>query len=140
MTPHELLVADIARTASDRAVRSAIRALQHRTEDLHSGDQSGLKDAWDEICVQVQVEHSVFWGVYEKTAEPIVAHEVARLSPQEATAIWLQTRPGQEWLAEAGDEAALGYCLEDVVAHLLAELMAAAGRYSNERIRGYVNR
>ena len=79
MNIYKQLVTELARVASDRAVRSTIRTLQRRTDGLQSGEDSGLRNAWDEICVQVQVEYSVSWGAYEKTAEPIVAREVNRL-------------------------------------------------------------
>jgi hypothetical protein len=34
--------------------------------DTLSGDDSELKTTWDEICAQVQYEHSIFWETYDE--------------------------------------------------------------------------
>lgn len=61
---------------------------------------TGLKGVWDEICVQVQYEQSVYWDDYEDLARSSVAHHVAELAQHEREALWLQTDEGSDWLYE----------------------------------------
>lgn len=137
MTPHEHLTLEIAEAATGKAVKHAVRGLQRLTDGLQSGDDSGLTNAWDEICVQVQGEASVLWGAFERTARATVSQSLNRLSPQELSAIWLQTEAGEQWASGEGESSPPGYCLDDVTDHVMAELLEFAGRYSNNRIRAY---
>jgi hypothetical protein len=62
---------------------------------LHSGDDSGLVSTWDEICAQVQGEHSIFWDAYEDVMDRFVAEAVRELKPYQLEAVWLQTVNGE---------------------------------------------
>lgn len=42
---------------------------------LLSGDDSGLKNVWEEICIQMQVEESFHWDVYNNTIKNFIASE-----------------------------------------------------------------
>jgi hypothetical protein len=63
--------------------------LQQQRNDLLSGDDSGVTNAWEEICVQVQEEQSFYWDTYEATVGQYVGVEVEGLPPYELNAIWL---------------------------------------------------
>lgn len=52
------IVRALAHALCQRLTRRLIKQLQKMTDALHSGDGSGLQNAWDEICVQVQYEQS----------------------------------------------------------------------------------
>ena len=56
MLVEERLVARIGDRALDLAVRRTVRELQALRDTVLPGDDSGLANAWDEICVQVQSE------------------------------------------------------------------------------------
>jgi hypothetical protein len=86
-----------------------------------------LFNAWDEICVQVQAEQSIFWGAYEDTARAVISGRLDCLSRQELCAIWLQTDAGEEWASDEGESSRPSYCLDDVVDHLWSELLGHAG-------------
>jgi RAB protein geranylgeranyltransferase component A len=50
-------------------VNKVISELRNLKDDqfLHSGEDSGLINVWDEICVQVQGEYYFNWDDYEST-------------------------------------------------------------------------
>jgi hypothetical protein len=57
------IVRAVAQKAAQRIAHKVIAELQLMTDKL-SGDDSELETTWDEICVQVQGEESIFWECY----------------------------------------------------------------------------
>ena len=53
MADTDKILAEIARKACERISRKVILAIQKMTEGRLSGDDSGLKNLWDEVCCQV---------------------------------------------------------------------------------------
>jgi len=49
------------------------------TEHLLSGDDTGLKNTWDEICVQVRHEHSVYWRFYLIQIKSMISDELVKI-------------------------------------------------------------
>lgn len=131
-----------AATVAKRVARRAIRALTEMRERCRLlGDDSGLVNVWEEICVQVQFQESVFWGAYDRTAWDIVYGEVKGLPQPVLTALWLETVPGEDWLCDQDDPVgAAPYRVEDVVEHVMGILYTMAGDWSNRRIRAYLAR
>jgi hypothetical protein len=136
------IVRDLADGTAKRVTRRAILALQRMTDYLGSGDDSELKNTWEEICVQVQFEQSVMWDVYEETMCALLAGEVELLKPYEREALWLQTPQGEDWDCEDDtDRDPYPIFNDDIVQHLFQEhLLAEAGGWSNPRIRAYLDR
>ncbi len=64
---------------------------------MQSGDDSGLRNVWDEVCVQVQGQESVMWDVYLDTISGIIAGYLSGLDDAVKQAIWLQTNNGMDW-------------------------------------------
>lgn len=60
MSTHSQFVRRIAERATARAVHLVIRRMRALDKSLLSGEDSGLCDVREEVCVQVQVEHSSF--------------------------------------------------------------------------------
>jgi len=107
-----------------------------------SGDDSELANPWDEICAQVQYEQSIFWDAYQETMEAFIGGEVQALQPFERAAIWLQTSQGEDWSFD-DDESRESYpvCEADIVAYIISDyVLSEAGRWSNSRIRAYIDR
>lgn len=146
--------------------RKTIIALQKVTATL-SGDDSGLKNAWDEICVQVQEDKSFFWDAYDDTAKSFIYAYIKELQDHEKLAIWFQTDRGSGWLDEEEEkddekyairfEKKLGstwfdededqrekkppFCEDDIVEYIVNEFVyVKAGYWDNERIRRYLER
>ena len=70
---------------------------QKVTEGMQSGDDSPLENLWDEVCVQVQFDQSIFWGFYLEYLQAIISQEVKKLDAPTAQAIWLQTYEGDKF-------------------------------------------
>jgi hypothetical protein len=142
MSQAELVAAQVARNACNRVTRKTIAALQKLTECKLSGDDSELANAWDEICVQLQTEESWACEAYDDTVRAFVAKFLDELPPYERLAIWLQTDDGWDWEAdkhEPSESPALD--MATLVEYVTAEyIYAEAGRWSNRRIRAFLDR
>lgn len=67
------LVAAWASQLSDKLIKDAIQSLAAMdSQEMISGD-SGLKNVWEEVCVQVQDEQSIYWEAYVETMEGVLA-------------------------------------------------------------------
>jgi hypothetical protein len=137
--------ADAARARICRCVVSGLRRFQLSL----AGENSILRTAWDDICVQMQTEQSFHWETaYIPTIEQFISDEIKKLSQSEKRAIWLQSEEGTNWLidldfptdGESGyDGVGIPYDDENVIAMVLESVLAEAGRYENSRIRAYID-
>ena len=134
------IVSAVAEAAAKRIARKVIAYLQGMDQML-SGDDSGLKTTWDEICVQVQYEQSFYWDAYDETVRGILRGYVAELPKHEREAIWLETDAGVDWRFEEPEERdPRPVSEEDILDYLAQEYVyAEAGRWSNSRIRDYLD-
>jgi hypothetical protein len=109
---------------------------------LLSGEDSGLKNTWDEICAQLQFEESGCWDVYDETVRGLVAYDAEKLLPHEREAIWLQTTAADDWGCEDESERQpYPVSTEEIVDCVVNEYICReAANWSNPRIRSYVDR
>ena len=135
------IVGVLARISAERITRKVIAGLQRINETM-SGGESELKTIWDEICVQVQYGESFFWEAYEKTVKALVAAYVVDLPRHEKEAIWFQTDAGCAWSCRIGDDPdPYPVSDADIVGYLIHDYVySEAGRWSNARIRAYIER
>lgn len=135
------IVKTVAEQAVRRITRKVITDLQRMTQTL-SGDDSELKTTWDEVCAQVQYEQFFAWGVYDDTVNAIVGGYVCDLPGHERDSIWLQTEAGWEWNCEdSASREAYPVCDDEITEYIKSEhIYSEAGRWSNARIRAYINR
>lgn len=85
------LLAKFAEPLCRRIAYGARRELQSWDDaSMQSGDNSGLKNLWDEICVQVQREESIFWDMYIEIIDSCIERQASKLKPHELMAIWWQ--------------------------------------------------
>ncbi|HEX2753042.1 MAG TPA: hypothetical protein VHP34_08085, partial [Alphaproteobacteria bacterium] len=89
MKTESAVLARFAEEIATRISKKVVPALKGMKNTL-SGDGSGLESVWEEICVQVQLEHSTFWEAYEEVLEGLLSEQVDRLNPHEALALWFQ--------------------------------------------------
>ena len=92
-----------AETACEKISKKVIRQLQKMTEEMQSGEDSALKNVWEEICVQVRFQHSIYWGLYLDIIESFIEVELRIVDTNTKQAIWLQTNQGWEWAYEYED-------------------------------------
>jgi hypothetical protein len=141
LDPHQRVIRRLAARLTAAITRGAMRELQ-RGPALLSGEDSGLRNAWEEIVVEVRHEHSIDWWAYKETVEGAVRRRFVQLSPPERQAMWLATPRGEGWLFGRDDEADddLPHDDEDVVEHLCSLVYSAADEFSNARVEQYLAR
>lgn len=140
--PTEPIIQDLAKGICRRIAHRAKRELQAMKAHGLSGEDSGLRNTWDEICVQLQDEGSIFWDAYEHTVQSVVARQVDQLAPSECQAVWLQTPAAEEWAEGDHDSRGADPVLpEEVVDYIVQEFVfVEAGNWTNPQIRAYLER
>lgn len=136
------IILEVAEHVCRQVTRKVIAQLRGMHEGLQSGDDSGLKSIWDEICVQIQDEYSPYWDAYEHVVTSIVKYHIEKLLDHEREAIWLQTKNGNSWDCD-DDDPRHSYPVDmtDIVDYVLDEYVyEEAGKWSNARIRAYLDR
>lgn len=135
------IVKELAEYVCRRLTRKVISALKAMDNALLSGEDSGLRNTWEEICVQVQHEESIYWETYDETVRGFVLGEVAELPAYQREAVWLQTEEGWDWDTEGDQEReSCPVNAENIVQYLLDQyIYVEAGRWTNRRIRRYLD-
>ena len=144
------LVETFAEAALGRISRGVISELQ-RLPSYLSGEVSVLRNAWDDICAQVQFQESIDWeAAYIPTIEQIIFGRMERLCAPEKGAIWLQSREGEDWLLDLdfpqhggkGEYEGAGIPYDDgsVAGQILDYVLRQAADYKNARISKYLDR
>lgn len=135
-----IVLKKFAEEICNRISHRVIRQLRTNTATL-SGDDSPLKNAWEEICVQVQFEQSICWDVYVETMDLAIEGELQELQKHELAALWFQTPDGEEWGFTDGDDREEPYIdRHAIVAFISKRVLSEAHSYTNARIRTYLDR
>jgi len=138
-TPESAIVRKLAEHVLQRVTRKVVRDLQAMEEGLQSGDDSGLANIWDEVCVQVQGEQSAFWDMYLETIQSVAETHVDALKEHELEAAWLNTPEGRCWLREDDNErGALHPCKSDIARLVVDRVLDKADSRESARIRRYL--
>ena len=104
-----------------------------------SGDDTVLKSVWDEVCVQVQHEHSFYWDVYETMLLQWIEDEVGSLDSSVMEAVWLQTSSSVGWEPDSPSDA-MPATINEVAEYILSfYVLGRAADWSNKRIRDYLD-
>jgi hypothetical protein len=135
------IVRKLAAEICQNMTRKVIADLQRMESSLLPGEDSGFKNTWDEICVQVQYNRSFYWDAYDLTVRSYLSFHVENLVDFEREAVWLQTPEGEDWDCEDDIERNLyPVSNEDIVAYIANSFVYAnAERWSNSRIRNYID-
>ncbi len=133
------IVRAVAKEVGERIARKVMREMLKLPAGL-LGDDSGLKTAWDEVCVQIQYDQTVYWDAYEDVIHRSVAEQVEKLAEHEAQAIWLQTGEGTDWQCEESENREPNpMYAADIINYIAREYVyREAGNWSNRRIRTYI--
>ncbi len=105
----------------------------HKLRDkdfLLSGDDSGLKSVWEEICAHAQGQESMYWDAYENTIENHISEEL-RLQPIEIMNLLM-------YVAEPDRDYNRGVD-EEVVKSILDQVVFKASNFTNRNIERYLN-
>ncbi len=138
------LAATWASQLSETLIKDAIQSLEEMdSQEMLSGD-SGLKNVWEEVCVQVQDEQSFFWETYVETMEGLLAGFVELLDASAQLALWTLTESGRDYIDDhqADDEAALDIPVDavEIVAMLMDSLLSAAANHESASISRFLQR
>jgi hypothetical protein len=98
---------------------------------LLSGDDSGLTNIWEEICVQVQDEYSEYWEVYKDTIKDFIETEISNQPGVIQTLLYETTQT--EFYKEQKD-----IDVDDSVDEIYNMIMDQASSFQNENIKNYI--
>jgi len=146
MTPENRIVSELAEVVCKRIARQTRMALTKMTDCQLSGEDSPLKNTWEEICVRCQGEESIFGSAYGDTIRSIVREFVQKLQRFEIEAIWLQTDNAfdltdEEYERESSGEKRPAINESSVVDYIIQNhIYSLAGDWSNKRIREFFER
>ena len=135
------IVSALAEAVSKRICMKTVRVFEELT-DTQSGDDSGLVNIWEEICVQVQHEQSVMWDVYDDMVRDTVGHFASKVAAYEKQALWLLTPDGEDWRNTAPEDRDPHPSVDesDIAEHLVGLVYREAADWTNARIEAYLAR
>jgi len=147
----ELLNAAVAKNAA-MVIADAAQACLVRSKHMLSGDDTNLKNTWEEICVQVQGEKSYFWEAYEDAMRGAVLGVMQFLDRGLLQTLWLHTDEGWDLRCDLGADEAEGLTAqadyeppdipvddEAIARHIIAKyLLLFADDYTNSRIEEFL--
>lgn len=132
------IIYKIADKACKKISLKVIKNLQ-KMKGCHLSGDSGLKNIWDEICVQVQGEESIFWDAYNDTIKPLILSEVKDIDEEIKQAIWFQTDEGLCWDEEAEEQDLLLFNLDQITDYIYNDyLWKYAADWTNNQIEKYL--
>ena len=150
MNYKDKIISAFARIGCEKVSGNVIRDLRKMTEGMQSGDDSNLKNIWDEICVQVQDVESAMWDFYVDVMGSLIQREVEHLDVEITSAIWLQTAEGRDWEIdikweieneESEEPDTTEYNIDDITRYILYDfVLKAAANWTNRRIQKYLER
>ncbi len=135
------IIADLGEDVARRCALRVVKLLKGMNDPLLSGQDSGLVNIWEEVCVQVQLQESGEWELYEDMMEGMVEMEVKEMKWHQLVAAWLCTEAGGEWRFTEEEDREEPHVDPDVVSNWIyhEQLISMANDYTNERIREYLD-
>lgn len=131
-TPEQLLQS-LNNIVVNRITRKVIYELKVSKSPKLSGDDSPLKNCWDEICVQVQDEHSFDWWAYEHTINSIIDSHLQK-EPKVHQLLLSYMSPKND------DDDTVSFCNADAIDSIYQKVISTAMNYRNKDIDKYLNR
>jgi hypothetical protein len=135
MTVERQLVRDVAATLRAQIAGLVVKYFEEMLEGL-SGD-SGLANVWEEICVQVQGEHSFFWETYLEMIETFVVGHVDELPLAMQRVLSMDTDVGDDWLDDPEEGGVVPIFADDMAAMLAGDVLALAADFESPSIERY---
>lgn len=126
------------------SVRRRLQSLKRESNMMLWGEDSGLKNFWDEICVQVQGEESIFFDMYIDTIEEIIEEFLSKRTEEEKIILWTQTEEYEEWKTDEHKEKAYSDVLcqyvneDDIRNYVFQEVICEAANYHTDRIECFL--
>ena len=128
-----------ATVLTEKILQEVMSGLQQMKFDVMlSGGDSGLKNVWEEICAQVQIEESFFWDAYLETLEAAIEARLNELDHAALLALWSITDSGWSWIydhhgdSDGDQEAPIDPC--EIIRELRGKLISVADEYTNRNL------
>lgn len=144
---YQSLIRQYANVVAEKVCDGVVEDLKLITTTL-SGDDSGLRNTWEEICVQVQGEESFFWDEYQTVMHDAILGALVAIERRDLASLWLQSEEGWSWrwdMENADGDAVnaevteIPFVQEEIAKHILQKhLMVRAEDYSNQRIAAFL--
>ena len=131
-------LARLLKAKYERCVGQIIWQIKRLPKDaMQSGDDSPLKNVWEEWIVQQQGEHSISYGLYEETFL-VICHGVAKkLASEDRELLWWETDVALEW--EHDEPPGEDQLLSDLAEELLRRVNEAAANVELcDRLERYI--
>lgn len=122
-------------------VTARVVADLEQMDSLLFGDPGGLINTWEEICVQMQSERSIFWRAYDASVRALIDAHLEDLTVAQRQQVWLETDRGAEWWCEySHQQDAIPPACDDDMISFIAEhyLYPRADEFANDRTRAYL--
>lgn len=141
----KLIIEKFSRPSIDNVVNKIVRKFQKLNINL-----SGIEKAntWDEICIQMQSEFSIYWSDYEDAIIGFIENELDKLSYHEKMAIWFQSETGQQCIEDElfnlKENESIDYLSEpgynqfETTSFLTSIVLKKASNWSNQVIRNSI--
>lgn len=126
------LLGALYKDISNSIVPGIIKQLKKMKDDaLLSGEDSGLENVWEEICVQLQREQSFEWQMYVLVVDGIIEEELNKLPHSFKQVI--------SYLRDFNDEPGMtGYSPSNAIENIKNDVFSVAMEYSNRNIEEYL--
>jgi len=123
----ENIVCDLAEFLKEKIAKKVVRDLKILPYTL-SGDDSGLKNVWEEICFQIQHEYSFFWDAYDETVVKFVENQIYSLSDYERAALSFNAYTSSYRTEELSQEnQCYEYDMSAIIQDIKSEIYGIAG-------------
>ena len=136
------IIINIADYHTKLICNKVIRRLQSlKGNNLLSGEGSGLKNVWDEVCVQFQHQFSIYWEAYKETIDNIILKILDKTDIEILKLISYANADeseinGNEDFNSFND---YPYCPDVALSTVNTMLYDRASNYSNKRIEEYID-
>lgn len=142
MRVEERIIGAWADQLAERLVAKTIAALKKMGKDCMLSGDSGLKNVWEEVCVQVQFEYSIDWDTYETVIDDLLSGYAGALERSALLALWATTDEGSDWInvncdaSNGYDQAPLN--IGAIAEKLRGDVLSAASDYKSLAVQRYL--
>jgi hypothetical protein len=143
MRIERFITLELAKQLEKEIAEGAIKCLIEMKDGLMGGDDSGLKSIWEELCVQVQGEESIFFEEYIDIVENFIEHAITNKQRVERMVLWLATDDGFDWVSDHfSDEDSdqnLPLDMSVIVEKIASNVIRQASDFESESIYNYLH-
>lgn len=119
---------DIVFEIAEKACRSISLSVIRQMQKMQPSCTSDLKNAWNEVCVQVQGSESIHWDTYLESVKLLILRQIRKQDEHIIQAIWL----------DMGNNENSGVIEDEIVELILQDVLSEASNWKNNAIRSHL--